>query len=61
MGYACPVDKQRSSFSSAVRLLPLPDTGLFKNSQEKEKYTAKQDLYTCLYANLAALICEFSE
>lgn len=29
--------KQRSSFSSAVRLLPLPDTRLFKNSQWKRR------------------------
>lgn len=31
------------------------------HSAREGKYTAKQDLYTCLYANPAALIPEFSE
>lgn len=36
-GYTCSSDKQRSSFSGAVRLLPLPDIRLFKNSQCKKR------------------------
>jgi len=31
------------------------------HSAREGKYTAKQDLCTCLYANLVAWICEFSE
>lgn len=49
-----------STLSSAVTLLLLLTQDSLKLGSEREgKYTANQDLYTCLYANLAALICEF--
>lgn len=37
----------------------LTQDSLKLGSEREGKYTANQDLYTCLYANLAALTCEF--